>query len=310
MVTPLLILLAATASLGLFLVVKDLLDRRRKDASPLVVERPGPHLESAPVSLRDKEMQETFGERVVRPLLRRGGEIVARSTPSRQRESLQARIAKAGKSSLDTGTFLVIRAAVAASLLVVGLMLGNLVGGGQVAFLFGGLFLVIGYILPGLWLRRLAAGRVKEIREALPDVLDLLTITVQAGLSFDAALAKVAERYRTTPIGQEFNQVLQEVRLGKPRLEALTALGQRCGVDELQNFAHAVVQSEQMGIGIGKILTAQSTDLRGMRIQLAKEKAGRATLLMLLPMVGCVFPTLFIVLLGPALIALLAMKVL
>jgi tight adherence protein C len=306
----LLILLAATASFGLFLVVKDQLDHRRKVASELVVERLQPQPGQAPVSLREREMQESFAERVVRPLLRRGGEVFARSTPSRQRESLQARISKAGRYSLDTGTFLGIRAAAAVSLLLVGLMLGNLVGGGQVAFLFGALFLVIGYVLPGLWLRRLAARRVKEIREALPDVLDLLTITVQAGLSFDAALARVAERYRATPIGQEFNQALQEVRLGKPRLEALTALGERCGVGELQNFAQAVVQSEQMGIGIGRILNAQSTDLRGMRIQSAKEKAGRATLLMLLPMIGCVFPTLFIVLLGPALIALLAMKVL
>src|SRR3982074_2993501 len=136
MVTPLLILLAATASLGLFLVVKDQLDRRRKDASRLVAERLQPHLGSAPVSLRDKEMQETLADRVVRPLRRRAG-------------------------------------AMAGGLLVVGVMLGNLVGGGQVAFLFGGLFLVIGYVLPGLWLRRLAAGRVKEIREALPAVLDL-----------------------------------------------------------------------------------------------------------------------------------------
>jgi tight adherence protein C len=305
-----LILLAATASLGLFLVVKDQLDRRHKDVSELVVERLQPNPGQAPVSLRQREMQESFTERVVRPMLRRGGQVFARSTPSRQRESLRVRITKAGKYSLDTGTFLGIRAAAAVSLLLVGLMLGNLVGGGQVAFLFGALFLVIGYVLPGLWLRRLAARRVKEIREALPDVLDLLTITVQAGLSFDAALARVAERYRPTPIGQEFNQALQEVRLGKPRLETLTALGERCGVGELQNFAQAVVQSEQMGIGIGKILTAQSKDLRGMRIQSAKEKAGRATLLMLLPMMGCIFPTLFIVLLGPALIALLAMKVL
>jgi tight adherence protein C len=304
-----LILLAATASVGLFLVVKDQLDRRRRNVSELVVQRLQPHIEP-PISLREKEMQASFTERVVMPLLRRGGELVARTTPSRQRESLQARITKTGKYSLDTGTFLVIRAAVAACLLLLGLMLGNLVGGSQAAFLFGGLFLVIGYVLPGLWLRRLATQRLKEIRQSLPDVLDLLTITVQAGLSFDAALTRVAERYRTSPIGQEFNQALQEVRLGKPRLEALTALGDRSGVDELQNFAQAVVQSEQMGIGIGKILTAQSTALRGMRIQRAKEKAGRATLLMLLPMVGCIFPTLFIVLLGPAVIAVLAMKVL
>jgi tight adherence protein C len=308
--TPLLLLLAATGCVGLYLVVKDRFDRRRNDVSELVAQRLEPHLGQPGLSLRELEMQQPFSDRVVSPLLRRGGELFARSTPARQRESLRARILQAGKYSLDTGTFLVIRAASSLSFLLIGVMLGGLLGGGLIAFLLAALFLAIGYVLPGLWLRRLAARRVKEMRRSLPDVLDLLTITVQAGLSFDAALARVGERYRSTPIGQEFSQALQEVRLGKPRLEALTALGDRCRVDEVQNFAQAVVQSEQTGIGIGKVLSVQAADLRGMSIQVSKEKAGRSTLLMLLPMVGCIFPTLFIVLLGPALIALLAMKVL
>jgi tight adherence protein C len=308
-VTPLLLLLAATCCLGLYLVVKARLDRPRTDVSELVAQRLQQHTGQGPVSLREMEMRQPFSERVVDPLLRRGGGLFARTTPARQRESLQVRINQAGRYSLDTGTFLVIRAAAALCLLLVGLMLGGLLGGGLTAIVMTALFAGMGYVLPVLWLRRLAAQRVKELRRTLPDVLDLLTITVQAGLSFDAALARVSERYRGTPVGQEFNQVLQEVRLGKPRLEALAALGERSGVDEIQNFTQAVIQSEHTGIGIGKVLKVQADDLRGARIQQAKEKAGRATLLMLLPMVGCIFPTLFIVLLGPALIALLAMKV-
>jgi tight adherence protein C len=305
----LLVLLAAVVSAGLFAFVKGRVERPETDVSELVVQRLHQHAGQVPVSLRDMEMEQPFTDRVVRPLLRRGGDIFARTTPAQQRESLQANINRAGKYSLDTGTFLVLRAAAGLGMLLVGLMLGNLLGGGLMAILLMALFAGIGYVLPVLWLKRLASQRVKEMRRALPDVLDLLTITVQAGLSFDAALARVAERYRGTPMGQEFNQLLQEVRLGKPRLEALVALGERCRVDEIQNFTQAVVQSEHTGIGIGRVLSVQAQDLRSARIQRAKEKAGRATLLMLLPMVGCIFPTLFIVLLGPAVIALIAMRI-
>jgi tight adherence protein C len=305
---PLLMLLAATGCLGLYLVVKDRLEHRGGDVSQLVVQRLENHLGPGPVSLREMEMEQPFADRVVRPLLRRGGDLFARTTPTRQRESLQVSINQAGRYSLDTGTFLIVRAGAALCLLLVGLMLGGLLGGGLLAIVLTILFAGIGYTLPLLWLKRLAKQRLKEMRRALPDVMDLLSITVQAGLSFDAALARVAERYRGTPVGQEFNQVLQEVRLGRPRLEALTALGQRSHVEEMQSFTQAVVQSEQMGIGIGKVLETQAKDVRGARIQHAKQKAGRSTLLMLLPMIGCIFPTLFIILLGPAVLAVLAMK--
>jgi tight adherence protein C len=214
----------------------------------------------------------------------------------------------AGKYSLDAGTFMAIRAALAVSLPIAGFLFGMLLKSVLASMVLAGILLVLGYLYPGIWLSRAAKARVKEMRRTLPDVLDLLTITVQAGLSFDAALARVAEKYSQTALGQEFNQVLQEVRLGRPRLDALAALGDRSGVDEIQSFTQSVVQSEQMGVGIGKILRLQSDDLRRTRVQLAKEKAGRATLLMLMPMAGCIFPTLFIVLLGPALLLVMAVK--
>ena len=305
----LLVLLAAMASFGLYLLVKDRMEKPETDVSELVVQRLQQHAGEDPVSLREMEMRQPFRDRVVRPLLERGGALFSRTTPAGQLESLQANINRAGKYSLDTGTFLVVRAAAGLAMLLVGLMLGGLLGGGFLVIVLMAAFAGIGYVLPMLWLKRLSSQRVNEMRRMLPDVLDLLTITVQAGLSFDAALARVAERYRGTSVGYEFNQLLQEVRLGKPRLEALVALGERSRVDEIQNFTQAVVQSEHTGIGIGKVLSVQAQDLRGARIQKSKEKAGRATLLMLLPMVGCVFPTLFIILLGPALIALLAMKI-
>lgn len=302
-----LVLLAATASAGLYLVAKNQIERRGR-VSDLVAERLQPHLASGPMTLRELEMQQPFSERVLSPVLRRGSQTLARTTPARQRETLEARLRMAGKYSLDAGSFLIIRACVAASMLIVGAMLGMLIAGTLGAMVAGGVGLVIGYLLPSMWLSRAGKARVKEMRQTLPDVLDLLTITVQAGLSFDAAMARVAEKYSTNALGQEFNLVLQEVRLGRPRLEAITALGERSGVDDVRNFTQAVVQSEQMGVGIGKILRLQAEDLRRTRIQAAKEKAGRATLVMLLPMAGCIFPTLFIVLLGPAVLILLALR--
>ena len=306
--TLLLVLLAAAGSAGLYMLVKNQIERRVGNVSDLLAERLQAHLGGGPLTLREMEMQQPFSQRVVRPLLTRGSQLFSRRTPARQREGLEAKLRMAGKYSLDAGTFMAIRAGLAVSLPIVGFLLGKLFTSVMASILLAGVLLLLGYLYPGIWLSRAAKARVKEMRRTLPDVLDLLTITVQAGLSFDAALARVAEKYSQTALGQEFNQVLQEVRLGRPRLDALAALGDRSGVDEIQSFTQSVVQSEQMGVGIGKILRLQSDDLRRTRVQLAKEKAGRATLLMLMPMAGCIFPTLFIVLLGPALLLVMAVK--
>jgi tight adherence protein C len=127
---------------------------------------------------------------------------------------------------------------------------------------------------------------------------------VEAGLSFDAAMARVTEKFKNA-LSNEFAVVLQETRLGRPRLEALDDMGRRCGVEDLHNFVQAVIQSEQMGVGIAKILRLQSDEIRRKRRQRAQEKAAQASLKMLLPMVGCIFPTLWIVLLGPAVLILI-----
>jgi tight adherence protein C len=306
--TLFLVLLAASTSVGLYLLVKNQVERRGSSVSELVAERLQAHLGQQPLTLREMEMQAPFSQRVVAPLIRRGSQMLARTTPTRQRDTIEAKLRMAGKYSLDAGTFLVIRLAVSACLLLLGALLGFLLAGPLAAVVGGAVLLVLGYMLPGVWLGRSAKQRVKEMRKMLPDVLDLLTITVQAGLSFDAAMARVGERYSTSALGQEFNQVLQETRLGRPRLEALAAMGQRVQVEEVRGFTQAVVQSEQMGVGIGKLLRLQADDLRRSRIQKAKEKAGRATLIMLLPMVGCIFPTLFVILLGPAALMLLAVS--
>jgi tight adherence protein C len=135
----------------------------------------------------------------------------------------------------------------------------------------------------------------------LPDALDLLTISVEAGLGFDAALSKVVEKMEG-PLVDEFRQALAEVRMGRPRREALRDVAQRADAQPVSNFIGAIVQAEQLGVPIAKVLQIQSDQLRIQRRQRAEEAAAKAPVKMLFPMVGCIFPTIFIVILGPAII--------
>jgi tight adherence protein C len=155
-----------------------------------------------------------------------------------------------------------------------------------------------------LWLKQKVDARRNDIQKGLPDAMDLLVIAVDAGLGFDAALARVTDKYKNA-LSDEFAKVLREVSLGRPRLEAMDEMGRASGVEDLHNFIQAIIQSEQFGTGIGKILRIQADEMRRKRRQRAQEKAAQATLKMMLPMVGCIFPTLWIVLLGPAALILL-----
>jgi len=159
----------------------------------------------------------------------------------------------------------------------------------------------LGRYLPDVWLNNKIKARQKELRLALPNALDLLTISVEAGLGFDAAIGRLIEKFHNA-LSDEFAQVLNEIRLGRPRLEALDDMGRRSGVEELHTFIQALIQSEQLGVGIAKVLRIQSEEMRRRRRQRAEEQAAQAPLKMLFPMIGCIFPTLFIVLMGPAVI--------
>jgi tight adherence protein C len=161
--------------------------------------------------------------------------------------------------------------------------------------------LVLGYLGPQMVVARRIKKRQKNILLALPSALDLLTISVEAGLSFDAALTRVTDKYNNE-FSRELTIMLNEVRLGRPRLEALDDVGKRCKVEELSNFIQAIIQSEQLGVGVANVLRIQSEEIRRKRRQRAEEQGQKAPLKMLFPMVGCIFPTLFIVLLGPAVI--------
>ncbi|GAC1337795.1 MAG: type II secretion system F family protein [Candidatus Dormibacteria bacterium] len=255
------------------------------------------------ISLAEAEMTLPLSDRFFRPVFERlGRKLSARVTVDRQ-QALQEKINLAGRpGGLSVGSFLVLRYVA----LVVGGLVGYLLG--VVLGLSSPLSLVapvacavVGMSIPKIVLQRKVKARQKEILLGLPSALDLLTISVEAGLGFDAALARVVEKYKNA-LSSEFSQVLAEVRLGRQRMEALDDLGRRCKVEELNNFVQAIVQSEQLGVGIANVLRIQSEEIRRRRRQRAEELGQKAPLKMLFPMVGCIFPTLFIVLLGPAVI--------
>ena len=186
---------------------------------------------------------------------------------------------------------------------VVLFLLFGVLSGGLVQGAFTGLIgFFIGYLLPEFWLGRKIKSRQKVILKMIPDTLDLLTISVRAGLGFDAALAKVVEKI-PGPLSEEFRRALAEVRVGKARRDALRDMIPRTNVQPLSNFIGAIIQAEQLGVSISKVLQVQSEQLRIERRQRAEEMAAKAPIKMLFPLVGCIFPSLFVVILGPAIIS-------
>ena len=160
---------------------------------------------------------------------------------------------------------------------------------------------LLGYTVPEFWLGGRVKKRQKAILMMIPDTLDLLTISVRAGLGFDAALGKVVEKLKG-PLSDEFRRALAEVRVGKARRDALRDIVPRTEVVPLTNFIGAIIQAEQLGVSVSKVLQVQSEQLRIERRQRAEEQAAKAPIKMLFPLVGCIFPSLFIVILGPAII--------
>lgn len=254
-------------------------------------------------SLTEAELSLPFADRVIRPIFDRLGKVMADRMEGAQQQAIQEKLNLAGRpGGLTAGGFVALRLIALVVGLVVGIGLGLVLGlQGAMVYLVPLGLAALGYLLPMSVVSRRIKKRQKEILLALPSALDLLTISVEAGLAFDAAISRVAEKYQNA-LSAEFNQVLNEVRLGRPRLEALDEMGRRNKVDELNNFLQAIIQSEQLGVGVANVLRIQSEEIRRRRRQRAEEAGQKAPIKMLIPMIGCIFPTLFIVLLGPALI--------
>jgi len=159
--------------------------------------------------------------------------------------------------------------------------------------------LAIGYLLPNAWLSSKIRARQKEIQRAMPDSLDLLVISVEAGLGFDAAVQRLTEKANHA-LAREFRRVIAEVRMGRTRREALKEMVLRTEVPDLNTFVSAIIQADQLGVSVAKVLTVQADQIRMLRRQRAEEAAAKAPLKMLFPMILLIFPSMFIVILGPS----------
>ncbi len=222
--------------------------------------------------------------------------LTNRGIPRVIRTNLRQQLVMAGSpGNLQPSEFFLLKSGICLFILTIGLVL-------RLSFLSVALFNIVAWLIPDLYLRYLIIKRQLAIALSIPDMLDLLTVSVEAGLGFDSAVAKVVEK-QTGPLAEELRRMLYEIRVGRPRREALRNLSTRTGADYLQSFVAAVIQGDQLGVSISKILRIQSSEIRRQRRQKAEEAAMKAPIKMLLPLIGLVFPTIFIVLLGPALIS-------
>lgn len=257
--------------------------------------------DDAVVDIRDAELQRPLRDRLIRPMLDKITKFLNRMMPTSILVNLQPKLNRAGNpGGLTAGEYLTVKILC----MTVGALAGipfllNLDFFRMVLFIAGGMLAV--WVIPDFYLKNLAQQRSKEIEKSMPDILDLLTVSVEAGYGWDAALLKVTEK-RKGPLAREFQRVAQEVTMGKPRRDAMRDLAQRVNIDCVTTFVTAVVQADQLGLSLGQVLRSQSDKIRHKRKQEVEEEAMKAPIKMLIPMVVFIFPVVFIVLLGPALL--------
>lgn len=249
-------------------------------------------------SLEEIELSQPFAERVIIPFIRRVGEISARFTPQKAIQDTAKNLEKAGNPwPIDAPTFYAIRIILAVVLGILTIFVGTGDPTTDLLIKVGGVF--GGFFLPHLMLTSKITQRQNEIRKAMPDALDLLTICVEAGLGFDAALSKVSEKWENQ-LSLAFTRAIREIQLGKPRRDALKDMSDRLGIPEITSFVAAIIQSEQLGVSMAKVLRIQSDQMRLKRRQRAEEEAHKAPVKMIIPMALLIFPSIMIIILTPA----------
>jgi tight adherence protein C len=226
--------------------------------------------------------------------------------PARTVGQVRQRLSQAGNpGNLTPAGFQAVRYSVGAMAAIVGLGLGVLFPLGlpivAAAPLYGAVLAVAGFMAPSLWLSQRIGRRRRQIQKSLAEATDLLTLVVESGMSLDEGLLSITERFHNA-LGDEIGKVLREIRLGRPRMAALEHMANTAGVPDLHHLVESIVQSDQMGVPIARLLRVQATEMRRRQRQGAQERAAQASSRMVFPMVGCIFPVLWIVLLGPAII--------
>jgi tight adherence protein C len=244
--------------------------------------------------------QESFRERAVEPMKLGMAHAVLKLSPRMTVDKVSRRLMGAGVGrALSPTSFLAGKALFGVLGFVGGTFLGGLSGNGTLGILLALLFAFVGFMFPDIVISFKARARREEIRSELPDALDLLAVSVEAGLGFDAAISKLTE-HMDGPLVEEFGLTLGEMRIGETRQHALEKMVHRVQAPELASFVRAIIQADQLGISLGRILRVQATDTRNKRQAAAEEKAMKAPIKMLFPTALFIFPSMFLIILGPA----------
>ncbi|MDI6869864.1 MAG: type II secretion system F family protein [Bacillota bacterium] len=248
---------------------------------------------------RDRELEVSLVTRLARPVVTELARLVGRFTPKGMREEIRRKLTAAGNpGGMQVQDFLAFK-----GLLVIALPVGTFLAlwrnNPTTALLLAAVAFAAGNVLPDLLLKSAINNRKRAIQKALPDMLDLLTVSVEAGLAFDSAIGKVVEKLKG-PLADEFQRMLHDVRMGMPRREALKEVASRTDVPDLNTFIASLIQADTLGVSISKVLRIQSEQMRNRRKQRAEETAMKAPIKMIFPLLIFIFPTIFIVLLGPA----------
>jgi tight adherence protein C len=299
--SPLIIFFAIAAFLALMLIVAGIAAPRPADeVEARLVEYGG-----RPMTLEEIELAQPFSQRVILPLIQASAQFVSRFTPERTMEATTHKLELAGNPNNWNATeFLGIRGLAALLLAALTFVLTILVDTTLVQRLgFTAGMGLLGFFLPVVWLGGRIRRRQDEIVKTLPDALDLLTISVEAGLPFDGAMQRVADKW-DNEISKAFQRLLTEMRVGKSRRDALRDMSERIDVPDVTSFIAALIQADTLGISIAKVLRIQSEQMRIKRRQRAEEKAQQAPIKMLIPMTFLIFPTILIVILGPSVLIL------
>lgn len=264
---------------------------RLADYEPVVVDK------------REEDLKDPFATRVIVPAMGAALDLVRRYVPAEYIEKTRKKLVLAGKSQPeDLDRYLIIRIACVLAIPVLAILVARLTtlhGIELVAVIV--LIVLFGVLGPDAVLNRMVEDRQHKIRIKLPDILDLLVISVEAGLGFEQALNRVVALV-PGPLADEFGRMIGEMRAGSTRADALTALDERTQVTELRSFILALLQADVFGVSVGSILRTQAVEMRIKRRQLAQERAQKAPVKMLFPMIFCIFPALFVIIAGPAVI--------
>jgi tight adherence protein C len=254
-----------------------------------------------PRTLEELELEAPFKDRVIKPIVGGLTKFFGKLAPSKGMEKLRLQLVLAGSPfNMQVAEFTGLRFMGGITLGALALGLSLLMQAAlTMLMMYSLLGMVVGYILPVFWLRSRIKKRQKIILKTLPDAIDLMTISVEAGLAFDGAMQRVADKWEND-LSAEFGRALAEMRVGKSKRDALRELVARTGVSDLSTFVASIIQADQLGVSIAKVLRIQSEQMRIRRRQRAEEQAHKAPILMMIPMVFLIFPATYIVILGPA----------